>query len=285
MAATFVMANILVALLTQQTAEAACDPTQSQGCQMESQQNQQNQQHLFLARRSLSGVTTGPSSKPAAEVETTIMSTVQISNPLTFDLDRYVEAVKNATGVAQLPKATVKSFGITVQFVLPNATLPSEAKAAFAKANNVLDSQVKVTDWITNWRRLPLSVVRVTITVLDKSKAAAVQTSAGSVAALESEIHGHVSIAPEFSRTTAEVETKVKSSPSAAAQLVRQIEIASSAACGSVYSPACLEVGIIRAEVKEDVPQRSTSGASSNFHIALAALLIVLRAIRDQTTV
>jgi len=172
----------------------------------------------------------GPS-PTAAEVETTIMAIIQISDPLAFELDRYVEAVKKATRVAQLPKAVVKAFKILVKYVLPDAILISEAKAAIAKASNVLDSQVQVTQ--SSARRLgagrhlegvwKLNIVDVTITVPDKSKAAAVQTSAADMGPLESAIGGHVSIA-NAPVTTAKVETKVKSASSDAARLGSQIE-------------------------------------------------------------
>merc|ERR1712118_504551 len=62
----------------------------------------------------------GASAKPA-EVETTLMASIQLSDPLKFDLDKYVEAVQKATGVEQLPVAVVKAFEIIVQYVLPQS--------------------------------------------------------------------------------------------------------------------------------------------------------------------
>merc|ERR1712159_20131 len=209
----------------------------------------------------------GASPTPA-EVETTLMAHIHISDPLTFNLDRYVEAVKKATGVAQLPEAVLKAFEIIVKYALPDATLISKAKAAIAKANDVSESQVKVTQSSARrlgaGRRLAMNV-DVTITVPDKTKAAAVQTSAANAATLESEIGGTVSVA-KAPATTAKVETKVKSAPSATAQLASQIESAGSDVGGT-----------IKAEVKAAAPQPSSSGASSSISIALAASLMLLR--------
>jgi len=231
----------------------------------------------------------------SSEVETTIMSIIQLSDPLAFELDKYVEAVKKATRVAQLPKAAVTAFKILVKYVLPDAVLISEAKVAIAKASNVLDSQVQVTqssarrfgagrrlgdpkkcENIVDARTRPfecLNIVDVTITVPDKSKAAAVKTSASDLGALESEIGGHVSVA-NAPVTTAQVETKVKSAPSAADRLGSQIEHDVSDVDGTINAWWL-------AKDEGTIPARSpsTTSASSNVSIVLAALLILLRAI------
>merc|ERR1712151_679116 len=114
-------------------------------------------------------------------------------------------------------------------------------------------------------RRLANDVV-VTITVLDKTKAAAVQKSAADATTLGSELGGAVTV-KEAPVTTAKVETKVKSTPSAASQLKSQIESAGADVGGT-----------IKAEVKVAAPPPSSSGASSTFSIALAAVAILLRA-------
>jgi hypothetical protein len=204
-----------------------------------------------------------------AEVETTLMATVHIDNPLTFDVNKYVEAVKKATGVAQLPEAVVKAFEIVVKYVLPDATAMATARAAIAKANDVLENQIKVTQSSARrlgaGRRLGMNV-DVTITVLDQWKAAAVQTSAANVTVLESELGGTVSVA-KAPATTAKVETKVRSKPSVTGQLVSQIEN---------YSATD---GTIKAEMKPASPEASFNGAPKSFSIALAAVLILLGAV------
>merc|ERR1711934_681461 len=142
------------------------------------------------------------------------------------------------------------------------------AKAAIAKANDVVENQVQLTQSSARrlgaGRRLAMNV-DVTITVPDKNKAAAVQTSAANAAALGSELGGAVSIA-KAPVATAKVETKVTSAPSATNQLVSQIESAGSDIGGT-----------IKAEVKTAAPQTSSNGASSNFSVALAALVIFLQ--------
>merc|ERR1712072_1016237 len=203
------------------------------------------------------------------EVETTIMAHIQISDPLAFNVEKYVEAVKKATGVAQLPEAVVKAFEIAVKYVLPDATVMATAKAAIAKANDVAEDQVHVTQGsamrLGAGRRLAMNV-DVTITVPDKVKAAAVQTSAANTAALQSELGGTVSVA-KAPVTTAKVETKVKSAPSATGQLVSQIENAGSDVGGT-----------IKAVVTAAAPPTLSNGASSNFSIILAAAALLLRA-------
>lgn len=245
----------------------------------------------------------GPS-PPPAEIEATVLAFIQISNPLALDLDRYVEEVKKATGVAQLPKAVVKAFEIVVKYVFPDTTLISEAMAAVMKANDlaaihhpVIVSQplnLRASKWSKNWDiqvhviqsrvRLEgcrfslratckkLNFVEAIITVPDKAKAAAVQTSAADVAALESEIDGHVSVA-KAPVTTARVETKVKTAPSKSrGQLVNQIESVGSDVDGTIEA-------VWRFTDEGTIPTPSPSSASSNSSIVLAALLILLWAI------
>merc|ERR1712139_500691 len=204
-----------------------------------------------------------------ALVETTIMASIQISDPLAFDVTRYVEAVKKATGVTEIPEAVVKAFEIVVKYVLPDATAIATAKAAIAKANDVMENQVKLTQSsarrLGSERRLAMSV-DVTITVPDKTKAAAVQTSAANAGALESELGGTVSVA-KAPLTTVKVETKVKSAPSVTGQLVSQIENAGSDVGGT-----------IKAEVTGAAPEALSSSASSNFSMILAAVVVFLGA-------
>lgn len=212
------------------------------------------------------------SSSTPTEVETTLMAHIHLADPLAFSVEKYVEAVKKATGVAQLPEAVVKAFEIIVKYALPSATEIAAAKAAIAKANGVEETHVQVAQGSARRlgaRRLSMNV-DVTITVPDKTKAAEVLTSASNVTALGSELGGEVSVtsAPV---TSAKVETKVKSSPSAASKLVSQIE--------SVGPDVG---GTIKAEVKTAAPgisvEPSSNSASSNFNIVLVAVLILLRA-------
>jgi len=204
-----------------------------------------------------------------AQVETTLMASIQISDPLAFDVTKYVEAVKKATGVTEVPEAVVKAFEIVVKYVLPDATVMATAKAAIAKANDVVENQVQLTQSSARrlgaGRRLAMNV-DVTITVPDKTKAAAVQTSAANAGALESELGGAVSVA-KAPLTTVKVETKVKSAPSVTGQLVSQIENAGSDVGGT-----------IKAEVTGAAPEALSSSASSNFSVILAAVVVFLGA-------
>jgi len=171
-----------------------------------------------------------PSPTPA-EVETILMASIELSDPLAFNLDKYIEAVQKATGVAQLPEAVVKAFEIIVKYMLPDATDIAKATAAIAKANGVAEDQVQVAQ--SNSRRLGAgrrlaNSFDVTITVADKEKASAVQTSAANTAALGTELGGTVSVA-KAPVSTVKVETKVKSAPSAASKLASQMESAANA--------------------------------------------------------
>merc|ERR1711904_616889 len=203
---------------------------------------------------------------------TTLMAHIHLSDPLAFSVDKYVEAVKKATGVAQLPEAVVKAFEIIVKYALPTATEIAAATAAIAKANGVAETQVQVAQGSA--RRLGarcLSMnVDVTITVPDKTQAAEVLSSASNVTALGSELGGEVSVT-SAPATSATVETKVKSSPSAASKLVSQIE--------SVGPDVG---GTIKAEVKTTAPgisvEPSSNSASSNFNFLLVVVAIFLGA-------
>merc|ERR1711881_781634 len=207
---------------------------------------------------------------PAPEVvETTVMANIELADPLSFNVDKYVEAVKKATGVDKLPEAVVKAFEIIVKYVLPDAATMAAAKAAIAKANNVAENQVQVAKSSARrlgaGRRLAMNV-DVTITVPDKSKAAAVQKSASNTTTLESELGGPVSIT-KAPVTTAKVETKVKSAPSVTGQLASQIENAGSDLGGA-----------IKVEVTGAAPEGLSSSASSNFSTILAAVVVFLGA-------
>jgi len=210
----------------------------------------------------------GPSPTPA-EVETTIMASIELTDPLAFNLDKYIEAVKTATGVAQLPKAVVKAFEIIVKYMLPDATDIAKATAAIAKANGVPEDQVQVVH--SNSRRLGAGrrlakSFDVTITVADKEKASAVQTSAANVTTLGSELGGDVSVS-KAPLATVKVETKVTSAPSAVSKLASQLESAGSDIGGT-----------IKAEVQTAAPQTSSNGASSSFSVILAAIVVLIRA-------
>merc|ERR1712217_841134 len=85
-----------------------------------------------------------------AEVETTLMANIQISDPLAFSLDAYVEAVKKATGVAKLPEVVVKAFGIFVKYVLPDATEIATAKVAIAKVETKIKSAPSATNQLVS---------------------------------------------------------------------------------------------------------------------------------------
>merc|ERR1719235_1680328 len=223
-----------------------------------------------LAKCASATCSSGSSPSPTpAEVETTIMASIELTDPLAFNLDKYIEAVKTATGVAQLPKAVVKAFEIIVKYMLPDATDIAKARAAIAKANGVAEDQVQVAQ--SNSRRLGAgrrlaSGFDVTITVADKEKAAAVQTSASNSAALGNQLGGTVSVA-KAPVSKVKVETKVKSAPSAASTLASQMESAGSDVGGT-----------IKAEVQKAAPKPSSNGASSTFSIVLAAIVVLIRA-------
>lgn len=268
MAAKFFVACLLVTKLTQ-LADAEGSGNEKASGFLPQNSGTDSQAHSSKA---------GPSPTPA-EVERTVMAIIQISDPLEFDLDRYVEAVKKATGWAvKAVKAAVKGFEISVNYVLPDAMRISEAKAAIAKAINVMESQLQVSHTdirMMDGTRLALNAVHVNIVVPDKSKAAAVKTSAADVAALESEIDGHVSVAlPPVTAAKVETTVTVETESSAINHLVYLIKSARSYADG---------ITIIKTwwHFKEEgtTPAPSLRGASSNVSIFLAVLLILLRAI------
>merc|ERR1711976_510265 len=146
----------------------------------------------------------------------------------------------------------------------------AKATAAIAKANGVPEDQVQVAH--SNSRRLGAgrrlaNSFDVTITVADKEKASAVQTSAANVTPLGSELGGEVSVT-KAPLATVKVETKVTSASSAVSKLASQVESAGSEICGT-----------IKAEVQTAAPEKTSSnGASSSFRVVLAALVVLMRA-------
>merc|ERR1711976_509000 len=145
----------------------------------------------------------------------------------------------------------------------------AKATAAIAKANGVPEDQVQVAHsnsrCLGAGRRLANSF-DVTITVADKEKASAVQTSAANVTTLGSELGGEVAVT-KAPLATVKVETKVTSASSAVSKLASQVESAGSDSGGT-----------IKAEVQKAAPEPSSNGASSTFSIVLAAIVVLLRA-------
>jgi hypothetical protein len=235
---------------------------------METIKTQFNTMLPGLAQCAAATCSSGGSSAPA-EVETMLMTSIQMDDPLAFNLDKYVAAVKKATGVSEDPIAVLKAFEIVIKYLVPDATDLVKVKAAVAKANSVAESQVMVaTSGVRRLgagRRLATNV-DVTITVLDASKAATVKTSAASATGLEAELGGTVSVV-QAPVATAKVETKVRSAPSVASQLATKIQSAGAEVGGT-----------ITAEVQTAPPAASSNGASSNFSVLLATIVVLLRA-------
>jgi len=238
---------------------------------MDTTKTQFNAQLPGLASCAAATCSSGGSSAPTAatEVETILMATIQMADPLAFDLTKYMAAVKKATGVSHDPIAVLKAFEIAIKYVVPDGTELAALKAAVAKVNSITESQVTVAASgvrrLGAGRRLGMNV-DVTITVPDATKAAAVKTSAATATGLESELGGTVSVA-QAPVATAKVETKVRSAPSVTSQLATKIQSAGTDIGGTVT-----------AEVQAAPPAASSNSASSKFSVILATVVILFRA-------
>jgi len=219
---------------------------------------------------------------PPAKVEQTFDAVINLDDPTTFALKLFVDAVKAATGVTELPTAIVKAFEIIVQYTVPHAATVAQIKKAVATGNGVEESQVAVSPVAR--RRLGSSTsssaakdMDVTI-IIDGStdpaaagvKAKAVKASAGAATAavLKTALGGDVIVKTQ-PKATAKVETKVKAETSKAVQMKTAIEsnAVGNAVGGTVTVPQSLNV----------TPPHSSHAASS-FTAACALVMILFQA-------
>merc|ERR1712070_197239 len=227
------------------------------------------------ASSTCSGSSSGGSPQPS-EVTTTLTSHVHYPadyDPITFDINSYIEAAQAALGVSTAPEAVLMAWEILVSYLMPAGADMAALKTAIASANSIEESSVALT--ITGrclglGRRLSTqgaldSQVDAKITVPDADKASSVKMSAASVDSLATALGGAVTVkAGSEPAAAAVIETTVKSEPSKAGDLQNLISNAGPAVGGT-----------ITAEVSSgsDVPSPSRSSVRLS-SIMLATLLL-----------
>lgn len=198
---------------------------------------------------------------------------IELADPTTFTVDKFVKAIQTATGVKELPTAILEMFEIIVQYTVPHGTTAAKLKAAVAKANSVAENQVVVAAAGAR-RRLADAPINmdVTITIDGKTdpaaaatKAKAVKTSATSTASLKTELGGDVAvkIAP---KAKAKVTTKVKAA------------LSETAALKSNMGSSSVNSAIGGTVTVSEPAAPATSHAASSFSAALATVLVFFRA-------
>jgi len=80
------------------------------------------------------------------EVQQTFNAVIDLDDPTTFTVQKFVDAVKAAAGVTDVPTAVVKAFEIIAQYTVPHAATMAQLKTAVATSNNVQESQVTVSE-------------------------------------------------------------------------------------------------------------------------------------------
>jgi hypothetical protein len=211
-----------------------------------------------------------------AEATTALVATISFDDPLKFDLNAYKDAAKKHTGASAV-EAVLSSLEILVKYALPaSASIPlSNIKAAIAKANSVLESQITLetseSRRLNTQRLLAASdtILDVTIAVpdADTATAAKVKETASDVKGLESELGVTVSISKE-PVAVAKVATTLTSDPSTSSTLESKLVEVGSEIGGTV------EVAAVTTP-----PVSQTSFASSTFVSKLAPIMALLAAV------
>jgi len=232
-------------------------------------------QPAFKALDECAAASCAAASAPA-EAQTFKLVTISFDDPLKFDLEAYIAAAKKHTGASAV-KAALQSLEILVKYALPaSASIPlSNIKAAIAKANSVLESQISLESSesrrLSTQRLLAASdtILDVTISVpdADTATAAKVKESVSEVKALESELGVTVSVS-KAPVAVAKVATTLTSDPSKSSTLESKSEEVGSDIGGTV------EV----ADVPPKVAQ-TTSFASSTFLSKLAPVMALVAAV------
>jgi len=196
---------------------------------------------------------------------------IQMSDPTTFDINAFKEAVKGKIGASAV-EAVVKFWEVALVYSVPVGTTEAQLKAAIANAMNVAVDAIKVV--LAGGRRLGdkrrLSTnADVTMTAPDAAKAKTLMTDSGDstkLSNLGTELGGTV-VSVETAKAKAKVETKVSTEPSKVNGLTSQLE--------SVGSDVG---GTITATVETSTPTLESESNSSNsmWSLSFAPLLILL---------
>lgn len=213
-----------------------------------------------------SGQTSAPS-----KVESIIEAMIELSDPTTFNLQSYIEAVKNKTGASTVPVAELKAWEIVLQYSVPDGTTEAAMKAAIAKAMNVVENAIKIVmasggRRLLNKRRLA-ATADVTITTDTAAKAQTLKIASAGTAAIDtvtSELGGPVTVAKN-PKAIAKVETKITVETSKVSDLK-----------GHVQSAGSDIGGTITVNTESTTPKVGGAASSSSWSLTFAPFLILL---------
>jgi len=177
----------------------------------------------------------GSSGAPAAPspVDTLITAKIEVSDPTTFNVNSYLDAVKNKTGSSQVT-VDLKRWEVTLEFSVPDATTKATLKVAIAKTMGIAESSIIEVVIETSRRRLGdkrrlAANAAVTVAEPEASKANQLMTdykSSANVNNLGTELGGSVTATKATAK--AKVETTVSTEPSKVGALTTQLEDAGS---------------------------------------------------------
>jgi len=80
------------------------------------------------------------------KIEQTFDALIDLDDPTTFTVQKFVDAVKAAADVTDVPTAVVKAFEIMVRYTVPRSATMAQLKAAVATSNKVQESQITVSE-------------------------------------------------------------------------------------------------------------------------------------------
>jgi hypothetical protein len=206
---------------------------------------------------------------PPAPVQTILTAMIQMSDPTTFNISAFKEAVKTKTGSSAV-EAVVKFWEVALKYSVPAGATEATVKAAIAKAMNVALDTIKVV--LAGGRRLGdkrrlATNADVTLTAPDAATAKTLMTDSGDSAKLSNlgtELGGTVT-AVETAKAKAKVETTVSTEPSQVSGLTAQVE--------SVGSDVG---GTITATVGTSTNSLESNSSNSKWSLSFAPLLILL---------
>jgi hypothetical protein len=214
----------------------------------------------------------GASGETASEpsvVEKTLEAMIELSDPTTFNLQSYIDAVKTKIGASANVNAVLKAWEIILQYALPEGTTETQLKAAIAKAMNVVETAIKIVMAASGGRRLNSNRrlaanadVTITTDTAENAKSLKTVSAGAAVDSLKSELGGDVVVSKE-PKAIAKVETKITTETSKVSDLKAQVESVRPDVGGTITAD-------------ENPETESLESSNSRFSFIFAPLLILL---------
>jgi len=202
-------------------------------------------------------------------VEKTLEAMIELSDPTTFNLQSYIDAVKTKTGVSTTPIAVLKAWEIILQYAVPEGATETKLKAAIAKAMNVAETAIKIVMAASGGRRLNSNRrlaanadVTITTDTAENAKSLKTVSAGAAVDSLKSELGGDVVVSKQ-PKAIAKVETKITTETSKVSDLKAQVESVGPDVGGTITANA-------------NPGTENPESSNSSFSFIFAPLLILL---------